>query len=139
MGSQTQGVLDLRRAEAVSNPRRKRNGHGCDCFSVWIQHRIANVDHSVNLIAGQLLVAALSNLVQVAVKADGDRVSGAETPGSQCTGATFVALKRENDVPRSRVEKINVRSQADRKAHVSRRIRLRNDNHFGIIEHSEMA
>ena len=104
-----------------------------------IQYRVTDVHHTVDLVAGEFLVAAPTNLVQVAVETSRDCFSGAETPGSERPGTNFVVLKSQNYVSRSCVQKVNVGSQPHGEAHDPGRVELRYNHHFSMVEHCQMA
>src|SRR5580693_7228956 len=102
------GFLHLRRTNAVSNAREERNGHRGNRFSVLVQDRKTDVSNTMHLIACQLFVSTPANFVEMACEPARNWSPRAAAPCGQHACTDLIALKGEDNVPGSRVEKIDV-------------------------------
>src|SRR5579863_1681787 len=102
------GFLHLRRTNAVSDTREERNGHRRNSFSVLVQDRKADVYNTVHLITRQLFVSTPANFVEMACEPARNWSARAAAPCGQHAGMDLIALKGEDNVPGSCVQKIDV-------------------------------
>ena len=90
--------------------RQEGNGHRCDGFSVLVKDRITDIYNAMHLITRQLFVTTPANLGEMAGEPSGNWFPGAASPYMERVGADLIALKSKDDMPRSRIQEIDIGS-----------------------------
>jgi hypothetical protein len=116
----------------IANARKKWNRERCNSIAVLIQHWKRDVRDAPDLVAGHFLVTSLANPTQMPMEVSWQPLARSALPFCERAISHRALLKREDEVARGGIEKIDPRTKLEREPGGSRRVYLLDDYHFSV-------